>query len=86
MAANICGGLLNKSWRSYNEAMAMLRGKEVEGLYLIGKARHWGGLDVDVLYLGRSEDIYKRLRQHLQKSREKIQDINKYLQSIDKSK
>ena len=56
MTSNICQRLLNKVWRSYAHDLGDV--PEAEGIYAIGNENG------TVLYVGQSEHMRTRLRQH----------------------
>ena len=67
---NICTRLINKVWREY--AVGSYPVDNTEGIYVIGDtSRH-----DEYIYLGRSNDIRRRLREH----RSGTQEINEYIQ------
>ena len=57
MTANICTRLLNKVWRSYEVDDI----PQIEGIYVIGVIH---GCDAEVLYVGRSKDVHRRMLEH----------------------
>ena len=61
-ASNICQHLNNKVWKSYAHDLSKAPLKS-EGIYAIG-FRQLVSPGVEVLYVGRSEDIHRRLQQH----------------------
>ena len=67
--------LLDKTWQPITTGKLP---KNTPGLYLIGK---FCNLFVIPLYLGRSNDIRRRLNEHLKTSQKYKQRINNYIQS-----
>ena len=67
MAGKICQRLIHKRWRSYADNLKKVPKDAHEGVYVIGleeEARD----RVTYLYLGHSNDIYRRLKEHKYKS------------------
>jgi hypothetical protein len=69
MASNICSNLLMEAWKGYNPALA----PEGGGIYCIGE---WNGSGYDVIYVGRTNNIRRRLGEHMSGN---VQDIDKYI-------
>lgn len=59
MVSSICQRLINKVWRSYADYLD--RVPRAEGIYAIGKANG------EVLYVGQSNDVHRRLGEHKRK-------------------
>lgn len=66
MAGKICQRLIQKRWHSYADYLKKVPEDAHEGVYVIGleEARD----RVTYLYLGHSNDIYRRLKEHKYKS------------------
>lgn len=63
-ASNICQRLLQKKWRSY-DLENVPRG--IEGIYCIGilsGVQQWRFGEPEVLYVGRTNDVHRRLTEH----------------------
>lgn len=67
---NICTRLINKVWREY--AVGSYPEDNTEGIYVIGDISRQND---PYIYLGRSNNIKRRLREH----RSGTQKINKYI-------
>ena len=61
MTSNICQRLINKVWKRY--ATDVPNAPESEGIYAIGFQQLYPP-GVEVLYVGRSKHIHKRLQEH----------------------
>lgn len=58
MVSSVCQRLLNKQWKLYNVGDV----PQIEGIYLIGRTDP--EQDTKVLYVGRSNDVHRRLVEH----------------------
>ena len=75
MTSNICQRLLKKVWRSYANDLNEV--PQTEGIYAIGDASE------TVLYVGHSNNMRRRLREHKSGTAQKI---NKFVNKKFKSK
>ena len=58
MVSSICQRLLDKQWKPYEVEKV----PHIEGIYLIGETVPLE--DIDVLYVGRSNDVHRRMVEH----------------------
>ena len=58
MVSSVCQRLLNKQWKLYNVGDV----PQIEGIYLIGRTDP--EQDTEVLYVGRSNNVHRRLVEH----------------------
>lgn len=58
MVSSVCQRLLNKQWKLYKVGDV----PHIEGIYLIGRTDP--GKDPEVLYVGRSNDVHRRMVEH----------------------
>lgn len=71
MASNICQRLIKKVWKSYGTDLP--EAPQSEGIYAIGFSEVQPyPLDAEVIYVGRSKHIRKRLQQHKSDRKQKI--------------
>jgi hypothetical protein len=74
MTSNICRNLLRRVWiKDYD----MTRAPEEGGIYCIGE---WNGSDYDVIYVGRTNNIRRRLGEH---RRRNAQEIDQYIHEFE---
>ena len=70
MVSSICQRLLDKQWELYEVEDV----PHIEGIYLIGRTDP--GQDPEVLYVGRTNDVHRRMEEH---KRQDL-DIDRYVQ------